>query len=480
MTGDGVHVRLMVTRGPKSTPYQDPRMSAGPATVVIIAEYKDPLPSTAERGLSLFTVHVRRAAPDTLDPKLNAHSKLNDITACIQAYTAGADEALMLDPHGFVATCNSTHFFIVRKGEVWTSTGDYCLGGITRSNVLQFCAARHPGARAQLQPHPGLQRRRGVRDRHVRRAGARAHRRRAPHRHRRARARGPTAPVAVSRPGARRRRRTPRAVTAGVRLAVWSGPRNISTALMRSWENRPDCRVVDEPLYAYYLAETGLNHPGRDEVIAAGETSWHAVVAELTAPVDGIYYQKHMTHHLIPQLPRDWIGALTNVLLIRDPAEVVASYVRSRADVVAEDIGLVQQAELYDQLGGTPPVIDAADFLRDPEGYLRWLCRLHRRRLHRGDAALAGRAAGVRRRVGAVLVRRGPRLHRLRALPAARSRTARRRPGRQPSGAGRTTSGCTPCGSCSDRTQTSSRPLYAVPTVLIDRTDRRWFHGRLG
>jgi branched-chain amino acid aminotransferase len=140
MTGDGVHVRLMVTRGPKSTPYQDPRMSAGQATVVMIAEYKDPLPSTLGRGLSLFTVHVRRASPDTLDPKLNSHSKLNDITACIQAYTAGADEALMLDPQGFVATCNSTHFFIVRKGEVWTSTGDYCLGGITRSNILRLCS----------------------------------------------------------------------------------------------------------------------------------------------------------------------------------------------------------------------------------------------------------------------------------------------------------------------------------------------------
>ena len=168
---------------------------------------------------------------------------------------------------------------------------------------------------------------------------------------------------------------TDNAMTDGVRLAVWSGPRNISTALMRSWENRPDCRVVDEPLYAYYLNETGLDHPARDEVIAAGETSWQAVVAELTAPTEGIYYQKHMTHHLIPQLPRDWIGELTNVLLIRDPAEVVASYVRSRAKVTAEDIGLVQQAELYDQLGGAPPVIDAADFLRDPEGYLRWLCR---------------------------------------------------------------------------------------------------------
>ena len=111
---------------------QDPRMSAGPPTVVIVAEHKDPLPSTLELGISLFTVHVRRASPDTLDPKINSHSKLNDITACIQAFTAGADEALMLDPHGFVATCNSTHFFVVRKDEVWTSTGDYCLGGITR------------------------------------------------------------------------------------------------------------------------------------------------------------------------------------------------------------------------------------------------------------------------------------------------------------------------------------------------------------
>jgi sulfotransferase family protein len=159
-----------------------------------------------------------------------------------------------------------------------------------------------------------------------------------------------------------------------VRLAVWSGPRNISTALMRSWENRPDTRVVDEPLYAYYLNETGLNHPGREQVIAAGETSWRAVVDRLTAPVNGVFYQKHMTHHLIPQLPRDWIPALTNVLLIRDPVEVVASYVRSRADVVADDIGLVQQAELYDQLGADAPVIDAADFLRGPERYLRWLC----------------------------------------------------------------------------------------------------------
>jgi branched-chain amino acid aminotransferase len=136
---DDVHIRLMVTRGIKRTPYQDPRACIGQATVVIIPEYKTPKPETLQAGLKLFTVHVRRGFPDVQDPKLNSHSKLNCITACIQAIEAGADEGLMLDPHGFVATCNSTHFFIVRKGEVWTSTGDYCLGGITRANVLTLC-----------------------------------------------------------------------------------------------------------------------------------------------------------------------------------------------------------------------------------------------------------------------------------------------------------------------------------------------------
>jgi branched-chain amino acid aminotransferase len=139
MDGDGVHIRLMVTRGLRSTPYQDPRVVVSGATIVIVAEYKEAAPETATRGLTLFTVHVRRGFPDVQDPKLNSHSKLNCITACIQAIEAGADEALMLDPHGFVATCNSTHFFIVRKSEVWTSTGDYCLGGITRANVIRLC-----------------------------------------------------------------------------------------------------------------------------------------------------------------------------------------------------------------------------------------------------------------------------------------------------------------------------------------------------
>ncbi len=138
---DGVHVRLMVSRGVKATPYQDPRATITPPTIVIIPEFKTPQSENDGAGASLFTVHVRRGYPDVQDQKLNSHSKLNCILGCIQATKAGADEALMLDPHGFVATCNSTHFFIVRNGELWTSTGDFCLGGITRSVILRLARA---------------------------------------------------------------------------------------------------------------------------------------------------------------------------------------------------------------------------------------------------------------------------------------------------------------------------------------------------
>ena len=140
---DGVHIRLMVTRGLKSTPYQDPRVAIGPPTIVIAAEYKTADPKTAVNTSRLYTVHVRRGRPDVQDPGLNSHSKINCITACIQAIKAGADEGLMLDPQGFVATCNSTHFFIVKNGEVWTSSGDYCLGGITRGKVIELCKANN-------------------------------------------------------------------------------------------------------------------------------------------------------------------------------------------------------------------------------------------------------------------------------------------------------------------------------------------------
>ena len=140
---DGVHIRLMVSRGRKRSPYQDPRLTVGAATVVIIPEWKLPRPEMYARGIDLFTVHVRRTGPADQDPKLNSHSKLNDILACIQAMNAGADEAIMLDDRGFVATCNSTHFFIVRNGELWTSGGGFCLRGITRDAVLR--AARNGG-----------------------------------------------------------------------------------------------------------------------------------------------------------------------------------------------------------------------------------------------------------------------------------------------------------------------------------------------
>lgn len=145
---DGVHIRLMVSRGIRATPYQDPRVTITPPTVVIIPEYK--AAKVNDAGLSLFTSTIRRTGPDQQDQKLNSHSKLNCIQACIQAAKAGADEALMLDPSGAVATCNSTHFFIVKGGEVWTSTGMYCLGGITRGNVI--ACAREAGVPIHEKP----------------------------------------------------------------------------------------------------------------------------------------------------------------------------------------------------------------------------------------------------------------------------------------------------------------------------------------
>lgn len=137
----GVHLRLMVTRGPKKTPFQDPRLSLWGPTIVIIPEHKIASEATFERGIRLFTVHVHRGAADVQDPKLNSHSKLNCIVAMIQAIKAGADEGLMLDPHGFVSTCNSTNFFIVRRDEIWTSAGDYCMPGVTRRKIIDLCRA---------------------------------------------------------------------------------------------------------------------------------------------------------------------------------------------------------------------------------------------------------------------------------------------------------------------------------------------------
>ncbi len=137
---DNVHVRFMVTRGIKKTPSQDPRLVVSGPNLVIIAEHKQASPDSKESGVALFTSTIRRGSPDYLDPRLNCHSKLHEVMALVQAIEAGADEALMLDIHGFVSTCNATNFFMVKNGEVWTSTGQYCMNGITRLKVIDVCA----------------------------------------------------------------------------------------------------------------------------------------------------------------------------------------------------------------------------------------------------------------------------------------------------------------------------------------------------
>jgi Sulfotransferase domain len=166
-----------------------------------------------------------------------------------------------------------------------------------------------------------------------------------------------------------------------VRIAMWSGPRNISTAMMRAWGNRRDTFVIDEPLYAYYLNVSGKKHPGADEVIAAGETDWRKVAARLTGPIPNgkrIFFQKHMAHHLLPEVGREWLGAVMNCFLIRDPRAVIASYIKKRQNPALEDLGYVQQAEIFDfvraRAKSLPPILDAKDVLENPERILRLLC----------------------------------------------------------------------------------------------------------
>jgi Sulfotransferase domain len=160
------------------------------------------------------------------------------------------------------------------------------------------------------------------------------------------------------------------------RIAMWSGPRTVSTALMRSFENRADTIVVDEPLYGYYLATTGIDHPGADEIIASMSGDWRTVLAGLTGaplpPGVSVYYQKHMTHHLLPEIDRTAFAGLKHAFLIRDPSRLLASYARVRSQPTLADLGLEQQAEIFRTFGG--PVIDSADILRDPPAALEALC----------------------------------------------------------------------------------------------------------
>lgn len=171
-------------------------------------------------------------------------------------------------------------------------------------------------------------------------------------------------------------------MTTIVRIAMWSGPRNISTAMMRSFGNRSDCHVTDEPLYAHYLQATGIEHPMREEVIASQSTDWREVVRWLTGPVPNgrpVWYQKHMTHHLLDDIGRDWLDRLVNCFLLRDPRAVLASYANKREHVTTADIGILQQAAIFDEvrerIGVVPPVIDAADVLGDPRAMLTRLCQ---------------------------------------------------------------------------------------------------------
>jgi hypothetical protein len=169
--------------------------------------------------------------------------------------------------------------------------------------------------------------------------------------------------------------------TVSIRIAMWSGPRNISTAMMRAWGNRDDTVVIDEPFYAFYLKATGIQHPGAAEVIATGETDCRKIVAHLTGPIPytkRIFFQKQMTHHLLPQIDREWLSAVTNCFLIRDPREVIGSYIKKREDPALENLGFVQQAEIFDlvrtRTNAVPPVVDAKDVLENPARTLRLLC----------------------------------------------------------------------------------------------------------
>ena len=164
-------------------------------------------------------------------------------------------------------------------------------------------------------------------------------------------------------------------------IAMWSGPRNISTALMRAWENRADTFVHDEPFYGHYLKVTGFDHPGADEIIAHEETDWRKIVTQITSPPPNgaaIYYQKHMTHHLLDHMTRDWLSEVTNCFLIREPSLVLISLAKKLADVTIEQTGIPQQAALFHevraQTGTIPPVIDARDVLLDPRRVLAQLC----------------------------------------------------------------------------------------------------------
>ena len=191
----------------------------------------------------------------------------------------------------------------------------------------------------------------------------------------------PGSPAHAVQPANQRGSRSMSRAGDALRIACWSGPRNISTAMMRAWQNRADTVVSDEPLYAHYLAETGAEDPARDRILAQGDCDWRRVVQQLVGPVpDGraVWYQKHMTHHLLPEVARGWLRRVVNCFLVRQPREVLLACGRDRLPGSAEELGLPQQAEIFDAVceitGAAPVVIDAGDMLREPEELLRAWC----------------------------------------------------------------------------------------------------------
>ena len=314
------------------------------------------------------------------DQKLNSHSKLNCILACIQATQAGADEALMLDPHGFVATCNSTHFFIVRKGEVWTSSGKYCLGGITRGN-WSLEIAREAGIPA-FEKDFSLTDVYGADEAFVTGtfAGIVPVREVDGRQLTMPRADGRAAAAALSPSGSSATSRSSEAAVT-LRIAMWSGPRNLSTAMMRSFGSRADTFVSDEPFYGAFLKTTRRRSPdarGGDRGDGLRLAQRHGVAARPGARrLADLVPEAHVAPHGGPIGYDDFAG-FTHAFLIREPERMIASYLRKREAAAFEDFGLERQAEFFereaDRLGRAPPVIDANDVLDRPGGVLSQLC----------------------------------------------------------------------------------------------------------
>ena len=256
-----------------------------------------------------------------------------------------------------------------------------------------------------------------------------------------------------------------------MRIAMWSGPRNISTAMLRSFGSRPDTAVTDEPLYAHYLKVTGVAHPGRDEVIAAHETDWRRVADELTGPIPGgraIWYQKHMAHHLLPMIERGWLDRLTHAFLIREPDEMVASLLKTFPGAGLADTGLVQQCEIFDRvaerIGRAPPVVLASDVLKDPRAQLQALCEALGIPFLERDAVLARRPRATPtapgRRTGTRRSRPRPDSNR---IAAGTSSCRPRRPGSW-TNAGPGMRSCTPCAFAPEDRRCSRNSTSATAT----------------